>query len=164
MNNIWSKFTIVSSAPLGDFVLMDRATGLTVLSPILVWKTVSNSFFCTSHGDQKLTAFIQYPFSVLKTILLKLFSLVLLFPLICSFPEFFVCTVWKCDWFVLDWWIGSKLFMHFGISGQMFLASIFEVLDYHFHPASCSQKDRIELHLVQVHHCLVCSFGCRFLF
>ena len=60
--------------------------------------------------------------------------------------------------------IPSKLFLHLGISGQIFLASIFEVLDYHFHPASCSQKDRIELHLVQVHHCLVCSFGCRFLF
>ena len=47
----------------------------------------------------------------------------------------------------------SKLFQDFSLA----------LLDYH-HPASCSQKDRIELHLVQVHHCLVCSFGCRFLF
>ena len=157
---MWFNFTIVSSASLGDFVLMDRATGLTVLSPILVWETVINSFFCTSHGDQKLTAFIQYPFSVLKAIVLKLFSVVLLFPLICSFSEFLVCTIWKCDWFVLDWWISSKSFLHFGISGQIFLSSIFEVLDCLFHPASFwfSQKDGVGLHLIYVHHCIVCSF------
>ena len=140
---------------------MDRATGLTILSPILVWKTVINSFFCTSHGEQKLTAFIQYPFRVLKTIGLKIFSVVLLFPLICWFPVFFVCTIWKRDWFVLDWWISSKLFLHIGISGQMFLTCIVEMLDYLFHPASFwfSQKDRVELRLVYVHHSLVCSSG-----
>ena len=128
LNNIWLNFTIVWSAPLGDFVLINGQNDW--LYNFVTYSCMKDShqlIFCTSHGEQKLTAFIQYPFSVLKTIVLKLFCVVLPFPLICSFPEFFVCTIWKRNWFVLDWWISSKLFLHFGISGQLFLTSIFEI-------------------------------------
>ena len=119
-------------------------------------------FYCTSPGGQKLTSsfevlicyFHSWSFRASQNDWFE--NLVWLRALlVCLF-----CTVF------LDWWKLNcqNFFLHSGISGQIFLTSIFEVLDYHFHPASCSQKDRIELHLVQVHHCLVCSFGCRFLF